>query len=76
MRGTFELPSADHERLQAPQIGEDQRCLAQHEGERECDTIEEWKQLNAQVLLAWRLRASRFEAVDSVRLLSVDDEDL
>lgn len=72
MGSTLEFPCTDHKGLQAAQVCQDQRVLAQHKGEGETHAVEEWKQLNAQILLAGWLTATGFEAVHGVWLLSVD----
>ena len=76
MRGALELPGADREGLQASQIRKDQRCLAENECKWERYTVEEWQQLNAEILLAGRLRAACLKAVHSIWLFTIDHEDL
>lgn len=51
VRCTLELPSADVEGLQAAQVSQNERRLAQYESEWERHTVEERQKLNAQVLL-------------------------
>ena len=50
--------------------------MTKHEGEWEGDAVEEWKKLNAQVLLAKGLATARLEAVNSIGLFSVNHENL
>ena len=76
MRGALELPRAYHKGLQSAEISQDERRLAQDEGEWERNAVEEWKKLNAEILLAWSIWAASFKAINSVRLLSIDHEDL
>lgn len=73
----LELPRADNERLEAAQVCQDQRLLAEDECEGEGHGVEEWKQLDGQVLLAGcsSIRIS-LERVDCVWFLSVNDIDL
>lgn len=50
--------------------------MAENERKWERYTVEERQQLNAEILLARRLRAASLEAVYGIWLLTVDHEDL
>ena len=76
MRGALELPLGDHEGLQTAQVSQDQRGLAEHEGEWERNTVEEGQKLDAQILLARCLRSTCLKAIDSIRFLTIDHIDL
>jgi len=73
----LERPGADNEGLEAAQVCQDQGLLAEDECEGEGHRVEEWKQLDREVLLAGCSSIGiGLKGVDCVGLLSVNDIDL